>query len=80
MHKKGYVHMDVKAANIFVDFNRRWLLGDFGSCKLIDDKITSSTFMFCYENTSFQKAHPKYDLFMLMGEGGGPKGPTGREA
>ena len=42
MHSRGVIHMDIKASNIFIDLNGRWLLGDFGSSKRIGEKITST--------------------------------------
>jgi len=43
LHSRGYVHMDIKEANIFVDFNGKWILGDFGSAVKYGEKITSTT-------------------------------------
>ena len=32
IHKKGYVHMDVKGSNIFIDYKTGdWVLGDYGA-------------------------------------------------
>ena len=66
IHSNGFVHLDVKATNIFVDSNRDWFLGDFGSCKPIGHRITSSTFQFYFEGMAFKSAHPKYDWFMFL--------------
>jgi serine/threonine protein kinase len=61
-----FVHLDVKAMNIFVSNDCHWYLGDFGSCKPFGKRITSSTFMFCYENNLMQVAHSKYDWYMFL--------------
>lgn len=40
LHLLGFVHMDVKPDNVFVDQNLNWHLGDFGSsCKIGDPVI-----------------------------------------
>ena len=62
----GYVHMDVKAMNIFVDHSTRCFLGDFGSCKPIGAPITSCSTAFCWKDVLRQEAHPKYDYFMFL--------------
>ena len=62
----GYVHMDVKAMNIFVDHTTRCFLGDFGSCVRIGDPITSCSTTFCWKDVLRSPAHPKYDYFMLL--------------
>jgi serine/threonine protein kinase len=66
IHLEGFVHLDVKAMNVFVDHNSHWFLGDFGSCKPIGMLVTSSTFQFCYEDIGCKPAHPKYDWFMFL--------------
>ena len=66
VHSKGYVHMDIKAMNVFVNNEGHWFIGDFGSCKPINEPVTSSTFQFCYENVVGKPAIPKYDWFMLL--------------
>lgn len=43
IHQRGYVHMDVKEANIFISTNGNWHLGDFGSCVRLDRPIVSYT-------------------------------------
>jgi hypothetical protein len=62
----GYAHMDVKAMHVFVDHEAHCFLGDFGSCKPIDEPITSCSITFCWEDVRGQRAHPKYDFFMLL--------------
>jgi len=66
MHSEGFVHLDVKAMNIFISNEGVWYLGDFGSCKPIGQKITSSTFQFYFEEMAFAPAHPKHDFFMFL--------------
>jgi len=62
----GYVHMDVKAMNVFVDHANNCYLGDFGSCKPIGETITSCSINFCWKDVMGLPAHPVYDYFMLL--------------
>ena len=62
----GYVHMDVKAMNIFVDHSNRCFLGDFGSCKPTGSPITSCSTAFCWKDVLGELAHPKFDYFMFL--------------
>lgn len=66
IHTQGYVHLDIKAMNIFISVDTKWHLGDFGSCKPIGELVTSSTFQFYFEDFAFKPAHPKYDWFMFL--------------
>ena len=69
IHGKGYVHMDVKADNVFFDDNSFWFLGDFGSaCNMNngDTLIRSTTEVFYHSEILGQPALPKYDWFMLL--------------
>ena len=66
IHSRGYVHMDVKADNIFVNLSGAWFLGDFGSACKVNNKIQSSTEVFYYERIIGQPAETKYDWFMLL--------------
>lgn len=43
LHSKGFVHMDIKEANIFVDAAGIWWLGDFGSCVAPGSPIRTTT-------------------------------------
>lgn len=43
IHGKGFVHMDVKSDNVFVDAEGRWMLGDFGSCVRVNAPVTGTT-------------------------------------
>ncbi len=66
VHSKSLVHMDVKGHNIFMDSDGRWVLGDFGSCTKIGEKITSCSDIFYFEKLLNKEALPKYDMYMLM--------------
>lgn len=65
IHDKGFVHMDVKPANIFVDAVGAWALGDFGSMKRIGQPITSTTVTSHPQRLLGKPADPKYDEFAL---------------
>lgn len=69
LHSRGYVHMDIKESNIFVDFNGKWILGDFGSAVNFGEKITSTTRGLHPELLDWlekgQRAHWRFDWFML---------------
>ena len=65
MHAQGYVHMDVKGDNVFVDFMGAWFLGDFGSACRIGEDIRTTTPTF-YHRSMGISAFPKYDWFMLL--------------
>jgi serine/threonine protein kinase len=43
MHERGFVHCDVKSANVLVTDTGAWLLADFGSCTRVDELVTSTT-------------------------------------
>jgi serine/threonine protein kinase len=66
LHSQSYVHMDIKAMNILVSHDGKWFLGDFGSCKPINEKVTSCSFCFCYEDPIFKVADVNYDWFMFL--------------
>ena len=65
MHGKGIVHMDIKSDNIFIDADSSWVLGDFGSSRIIGTNITSSNLLH-YVRFNLGNAEPKYDWFMLL--------------
>ncbi len=68
IHGCSYVHLDVKAMNIFVNGNGDWFLGDFGSCKPINELITSSSEQFYFKDIVFKStlADPIIDWFMFL--------------
>jgi serine/threonine protein kinase len=66
IHSRGYAHLDIKSLNVFVSGNAQWFLGDFGACKRFGEKITASSFQFCFENNLSNAASPVYDWFMLL--------------
>ena len=65
VHRAGYVHMDIKPDNIFINQHGCWFLGDFGSCKSVGAKVTSSTLFMYPTNLIGKNVDKKYDLFML---------------
>jgi hypothetical protein len=53
--------------NVFVDsVSLQCFLGDFGSCKPVGQPVTSCSVLFCFHDPRNEKAHPKYDYFMLL--------------
>jgi len=70
IHARGYVHMDIKEANVFIDLRGEWALGDFGSAVLVNTPIASTTrglhpaLSACHEGLELP-ALPKYDIYML---------------
>ena len=66
IHDNGIVHLDIKAHNIFVNGNGEWVLGDFGSCKYIGDKVVSTTPIYYFKQIRGKKAVPAYDYYMLL--------------
>ncbi|GIL77537.1 hypothetical protein Vretimale_2937 [Volvox reticuliferus] len=65
IHDKQYIHMDVKADNIFVDMEGRWWLGDFGSTVRKGSPVTSTTTWFAPRKVLDLPAEPQYDWHML---------------
>ncbi|KAG5180578.1 hypothetical protein JKP88DRAFT_166388 [Tribonema minus] len=65
MHERGYVHMDIKATNVFVDTAGNWYLGDFGSTVRVNDPIHSYTRWFFPNNMAQQAAQFKHDWYLL---------------
>jgi len=67
MHNMGIIHMDIKESNIFIDHGGNWYIGDFGSSKEINEKITSTNLNFYLKKSILnQPANTKYDYFMLL--------------
>ena len=46
LHMMGFVHMDVKSDNIFIDVEGQWYLGDFGSATRIGETVLTFTEVF----------------------------------
>jgi Protein kinase domain len=73
MHSVGFIHMDIKEANVFVGFDGSWWLGDFGSAVREGEPITSTTRGLHPELTNWHllskpiPAERRYDMFMLVG-------------
>ncbi len=68
IHERGYVHMDIKEANVFVDLNGDWCLGDLGSCVPIGRPIRECTLSCLFSssgNPVYSAALWKFDWEML---------------
>lgn len=65
VHSKGYVHMDVKTDNIFIDWKGLWFLGDFGSAVKIGQTVKSTTETFTTGGWFDRAAKIEFDWFML---------------
>jgi hypothetical protein len=65
IHLQGLVHMDIKDNNIFVK-DGLWFIGDFGSCVIFEDPITSTSHPLA-EKLLREKTSSswKYDWYML---------------
>lgn len=66
IHKFSRVHMDVKAANVFIDGQGGWQLGDFGSCVRIGCPITSYSYMFHPEKLKIANVSYDFDFLVVM--------------
>ncbi|WP_162582835.1 serine/threonine-protein kinase [Acidianus brierleyi] len=74
MHSKGYVHMDVKPQNIFInkipsdpselDYVE-FKLGDLGSAVRIGEKVRQLTLEYSPPEALIGKANPSFDVFAL---------------
>ena len=73
VHAVGFVHMDVKEANVFVDAAGCWALGDFGSAVRKGEAIMSTTRGLHPGLAGWRAAHPpllarrEHDLYMAAG-------------
>eukprot|EP00197_Chlamydomonas_leiostraca_P003989 CAMPEP_0202868806 /NCGR_PEP_ID=MMETSP1391-20130828/11090_1 /ASSEMBLY_ACC=CAM_ASM_000867 /TAXON_ID=1034604 /ORGANISM="Chlamydomonas leiostraca, Strain SAG 11-49" /LENGTH=412 /DNA_ID=CAMNT_0049549015 /DNA_START=115 /DNA_END=1353 /DNA_ORIENTATION=+ len=66
IHSRGYVHMDVKADNIFLDMAGAWWLADFGSAVKKGQPIHSTTHWFAPSKALIGRpAEYCYDWHML---------------
>lgn len=65
IHRKNFVHMDVKSDNVFVDAEGLWTLGDFGSCVEINAEVFSTTRMFHLHVLIGKPAQKSFDYEMF---------------
>eukprot|EP01012_Entosiphon_sulcatum_P019829 TRINITY_DN24791_c2_g1_i1.p1 TRINITY_DN24791_c2_g1~~TRINITY_DN24791_c2_g1_i1.p1 ORF type:complete len:369 (+),score=43.29 TRINITY_DN24791_c2_g1_i1:575-1681(+) len=65
IHNAGLVHMDIKLPNIFVTDDGQWLLGDFGSCVCLHEKIAETTLRWYPIDLINNHAKVEFDWFML---------------
>jgi Protein kinase domain len=66
MHRGGFVHMDVKSDNVFVDEPMKWDLGDFGSTRKIGDGVwTWTEVMNPFDIPKTAKVHASMDMVQL---------------
>ena len=70
MHGVGFVHMDIKEANIFVGIGGLWWLGDFGSAVREGSAFTSTTSGLHPELDDWHVRPPmpaqrRYDIYMV---------------
>ena len=70
VHGVGFVHMDIKEANIFVGSSGSWWLGDFGSAVREGSAITSTTRGLHPELDAWHMRPPmpaqrRYDVYMV---------------
>ncbi|KAG5184920.1 hypothetical protein JKP88DRAFT_162951 [Tribonema minus] len=65
MHSKRHVHIYIKGADVFVDADGNWFLGDFGSTVVIGDPVHSYTQCFYRNDILRQPAQPAFDWYML---------------
>ena len=67
MHQLGYVHMDIKTSNIFVDGRGKWWLGDFGSMRREGEDVYSTTrSSYCRDLLQGDtRADRRFDYFMF---------------
>lgn len=65
VHKTGFVHMDIKPANIFLDMEGQWFLADFGSCVETGTTVLSTSEPYLPERCLQTPSRVGYDFFML---------------
>lgn len=66
IHSKGFVHMDVKNANVLLDEQGSWFLADFGSCVEIGEALHSYTDFFHPDKLEHKVAQPGLDWDFLL--------------
>ena len=72
VHGSGFVHMDIKEANVFIGDDGSWWLGDFGSAVREGAPIVSTTRGLHPELEAWhlqppQPARRRHDMYMLAG-------------
>lgn len=65
LHEANWCHMDMKSANIFLDADGTWFLGDFGSATPTGEKVLSTTDAFYWRAIENDFVSPKFDWYML---------------
>jgi len=65
MHKRNWVHLDVKSSNVFLDNNGGWYLGDFDASREIGAAIGQTTLSFYPVPLAGKRADPNIDFFHL---------------
>lgn len=70
MHLNLLVHMDIKEANIFIDYQGKWWIGDFGSCVQDYSPIKSTTIGYHPDLVDWMSKDPilakfEFDWYML---------------
>lgn len=67
MHENGYCHLDIRSANIFVDFSGEFLLGDFDVSSKIGYPIKNLVELYYHSGMSVlnKPAKAEWDYEML---------------
>lgn len=70
LHEKGWIHLDVRGANIFINHDGNWVLGDFNQSCSFGKKIREETDLIALyfepqEQLNDKTATPNIDFYML---------------
>jgi serine/threonine protein kinase len=66
LHGSGFVHMDIKPDNVFVDGDGNWDLGDFGSTRKVGNNLWSWSVLYNpYKLETRHLATPAMDMVLL---------------
>jgi len=70
LHKLNWIHLDIRGANILVDYEGNWVVGDFNQSCQIGKKIKDETELLCLyfepnERIGDITATPDIDFYML---------------